>query len=84
MKINYSFEQDSQEFVEEVKSTTAVITNVVDKILGFGKELIAAKLTESAAHRSVEQSIQIDQLARAVELINKKLDKLESRDIYKK
>lgn len=86
MKINYSFEQDSQEFVEQVKSTTTVITNVVDKALSFGKELLSAKLADLASHRSVEQSIQLEQLTRTVELLSKKIDRLESqpKEFYKK
>ena len=85
MKINYSFEQESQEFIEETKAVTATITTVVDKVLSFGKELLSAKLADLASHRSVEQSIQLEQLTRTVELLNKKLDRLESqREFCKK
>lgn len=85
MKISYSFEQESQEFIENAKAIATVITTTVDKVISFGKDIVTAKLADSATHRSVEQSIQIDQLSRAVELINKKLDKLETqKDFYKK
>ncbi len=86
MKISYSFEQEKEEFVEETKSVTAAITTVIDKIVGLGKELITAKLADRSASRAVEQSIQIEQLTRTVELLSKKLDRLESqpKDIYKK
>lgn len=86
MKINYSFEQDGQEFIEEINSTTNMITNVVDKVLGFGKELLTVKLADRAANRAAEQAVQIEQLTRTVELLSKKLDRLESqpKDFYKK
>ena len=86
MKINYSFEQESQEFVEEVKSTTTVITNTVDKVLSFGKEFLAAMIADRNANRTAEQAMQLDQLSRTVELLSRKIDRLESqpKEFYKK
>lgn len=74
MKLTYSYEQTP----EETQSQEETIKTVVDKILSFGDKVFNAIVANKAASRSNIQYEQLDRLARTVEILNSKIDRLEA------
>lgn len=86
MKINYSFETTPEENIEETKARKETINNVIEKVLCFGERFLNMLAQDKVASQKAYEAEQVSSLTRTIEMLNNKIDRLESKvnsNLYK-